>query len=89
MWPWNLRSTTDRCPGTMRRQPTIRGLIIMSLVAMSAAIVHAEGAEKMIAVGEPFVEFELDAHDGTRVSNADVEGRPYLLFFYPKADTPG
>jgi peroxiredoxin Q/BCP len=43
----------------------------------------------MIAVGESFVDFELDAHDGTRVSRSDLEGRTFLLFFYPKADTPG
>ena len=32
---------------------------------------------------------ELEAHDGTLVSSADFRGRPYLLFFYPKASTPG
>jgi cytochrome oxidase Cu insertion factor (SCO1/SenC/PrrC family) len=49
----------------------------------------AEGDTDMIAIGEKFVEFELPAHDGTSVSSRDLEGRPYLLFFYPKADTPG
>ena len=34
------------------------------------------------------VEFELEAHDGTTVRSADLTGRPFLLFFYPKADTP-
>ena len=43
----------------------------------------------MIPVGEPFVDFELEAQDGTTVSSADLEGRPFLLFFYPKASTPG
>ena len=43
----------------------------------------------MIPVGEAFVEFELEAHDGTTVSSSDLEGRPYLLFFYPKAFTAG
>ncbi len=49
----------------------------------------AEGDSDMIAVGEDFVEFELPAHDGTSVNNRDLMGHPYLLFFYPKADTPG
>lgn len=43
----------------------------------------------MLAVGEPFVDFDLPANDGGTVSSADLAGRPYLLFYYPKADTPG
>jgi peroxiredoxin Q/BCP len=53
------------------------------------AVGHAAGGGNMIPVGETFVEFELDAHDGTSVSSTDLAGRPYLLFFYPKASTPG
>jgi cytochrome oxidase Cu insertion factor (SCO1/SenC/PrrC family) len=66
----------------------IKSLITLSLFSMLVSAGHAEGGE-MIAVGEPFVDFELEAHDGTTVSSADLEGRPFLLFFYPKADTPG
>ena len=62
-------------------------LAITNLCTFSG--VAAEGENDMIAVGEPFVEFELQAHDGTVVRSVDLEGRPYLLFFYPKADTPG
>jgi peroxiredoxin Q/BCP len=43
----------------------------------------------MIPVGDPFVDFDLPAHDGTAVGSADLAGQPFLLFFYPKADTPG
>jgi len=43
----------------------------------------------MLEPGMPFPAFELPAHDGTTVSSADLEGTPYLLFFYPKADTGG
>jgi cytochrome oxidase Cu insertion factor (SCO1/SenC/PrrC family) len=63
--------------------------MVLSIVLSCAVIAHAEGSGKMIPIGEPFVEFELEAHDGTTVSSADLEGRPYLLFFYPKASTPG
>ena len=64
------------------------GLIAFSLISMFAAVGYAGGGE-MIPVGEPFVDFELEAQDGTTVSRADLEGRPFLLFFYPKASTPG
>ncbi len=73
----------------MKVESLIVGLVTMSLLSMCAAVGHAEGDGKMIPVGEPFVDFELEAHDGTTVSSADLEGRPFLLFFYPKASTPG
>ena len=73
----------------MNERPAIIGLITFSLLSMGSAVGHGQGGEKMIAEGEKFVSFELDAHDGTRVSSDDLEGRPFLLFFYPKADTPG
>ena len=63
-------------------------LIALSLLSMFVAVGHAGGGD-MIPVEEPFVDFELEAHDGTTVSRADLEGRPFLLFFYPKASTPG
>jgi peroxiredoxin Q/BCP len=43
----------------------------------------------MVDVGERFVEFELPAHDGSTVRSSDLEGTAYLLYFYPKASTPG
>jgi peroxiredoxin Q/BCP len=42
----------------------------------------------MIAVGEPFPDFSLEAHDGSVVRSRALGGRAYLLYFYPKADTP-
>jgi peroxiredoxin Q/BCP len=43
----------------------------------------------MLEEGSRFADFELIAHDGTVVSSADLEGQPYLIYFYPKAGTPG
>jgi thioredoxin-dependent peroxiredoxin len=33
--------------------------------------------------------FTLTADDGTKVRLADFKGRPVVLYFYPKDDTPG
>lgn len=33
--------------------------------------------------------FSMQASGGREVSSAALKGRPYLLYFYPKADTPG
>src|SRR5579862_4107284 len=43
----------------------------------------------MIAAGSPAPDFTLDDQDGTPVHLADLRGRTVVLYFYPKADTPG
>jgi len=35
------------------------------------------------------VEFQLTNQDGERVSSDDLAGKKYVLFFYPRAMTPG
>jgi thioredoxin-dependent peroxiredoxin len=40
-------------------------------------------------VGTPVPPFELSADDGSTVSSSSLAGRRYLLYFYPKDDTPG
>ncbi len=42
-----------------------------------------------IAEGSPAPEFSLPNQDGDAVASADLAGSPYVLWFYPKADTPG
>jgi len=43
----------------------------------------------VIQPAEPMVAFALPAHDGSVVRSSDLLGRAYLLYFYPKANTPG
>jgi len=59
------------------------------ILIFGATAGSTKGDTDMIAVGEAFVDFELPAHNGSTVSSTDLMGHPYLLFFYPKADTPG
>ena len=40
-------------------------------------------------VGETVENFTLPDQDGNPVSLTDFRGKPVVLFFYPKADTPG
>ncbi len=40
------------------------------------------------AEGAPAPDFNLPASGGRSVSLAGLKGRPFLLYFYPKADTP-
>ena len=42
-----------------------------------------------ILEGRPAPAFDMANADGGRVSSAALSGKPYVLYFYPKADTPG
>jgi peroxiredoxin Q/BCP len=42
-----------------------------------------------LVVGDTVPEFELPDQDGAMVSSASLAGKPYVLYFYPKDDTPG
>ena len=39
--------------------------------------------------GDMAPDFDMEASGGRRVSRAGMKGRPFVLYFYPKADTPG
>jgi thioredoxin-dependent peroxiredoxin len=43
----------------------------------------------MIEPGDTAPDFELPDQDGRAVKLSDFKGTPVVLFFYPKADTPG
>lgn len=40
-------------------------------------------------IGTPLPTGQMTASDGTAIDLAAMVGRPLLLYFYPKADTPG
>jgi peroxiredoxin Q/BCP len=43
----------------------------------------------MIEEGKPAPGFELTTDSGERVKLSDFRGKPIVLYFYPKDDTPG
>jgi thioredoxin-dependent peroxiredoxin len=43
----------------------------------------------MVAVGEEAPEFEAVNQDGSAFTLSSLRGAPVILYFYPKADTPG
>jgi peroxiredoxin Q/BCP len=43
----------------------------------------------MIQTGDDAPDFELPDHDGNPVRLSDLRGNPVVLYFYPRADTPG
>jgi peroxiredoxin Q/BCP len=43
----------------------------------------------VIQEGDTAPDFELENQDGKRVKLSELRGSPVVLYFYPKADTPG
>ena len=43
----------------------------------------------MVEEGKPAPDFELESDTGERVKLSDLRGKPVVLYFYPKDDTPG
>ena len=62
-------------------------------VALTAAMVvtlyGGTAVAAMLAVGDSFPDWELTDDRGAQISSADLAGGRYLIWFYPKASTPG
>ena len=43
----------------------------------------------MLKPGDTAPDFDVLNHHGQRVKLSDLRGRKVVLWFYPKADTPG
>ena len=43
----------------------------------------------MVQEGQPAPDFELTSDTGETVKLSDLQGKPVVLYFYPKDDTPG
>lgn len=60
-------------------------LLVTVAVGFGASVARAG----MLASGDAMPEFALPDQDGNVVRSADLAGKSYLLWFYPKAMTPG
>lgn len=43
----------------------------------------------MLKIGEKLPEFQVENQDGNLVRSSDFKGKKLVIFFYPKANTPG
>jgi peroxiredoxin Q/BCP len=43
----------------------------------------------MLNVGDQAPDFTLQSDDGNEVSLASLQGKPVIVYWYPKDDTPG
>lgn len=69
-----------------RSRSSLRSLMLATLLAAFAA---SEARADLLAVGASFPAWELPDQASTVVRSQDLAGKTYLLWFYPKAQTPG
>jgi thioredoxin-dependent peroxiredoxin len=43
----------------------------------------------VIEAGDRAPDFEIPDQDGRAIRLSDLSGKPVVVYFYPKADTPG
>lgn len=67
----------------MRR--TMLRLLVLALTAVMPALAAAD----LPAPGTPFPSWSLRDHTGKTVTSESLAGKTYLLWYYPKAQTPG
>jgi AhpC/TSA family len=67
--------------------------ITIPRVSLTGALRYAwksvVGGGSMLKVGDAAPDFEVSDHNGKRVKLRDFRGKKVLLWFFPKADTPG
>src|SRR5262245_24113070 len=68
-----------------RRWASMRTALALTLLVASAAVVDAA----LLQPGDRFPSWTLPDQTGARVSSTDLAGKTYLLWFYPRAMTPG
>jgi len=53
------------------------------------SVIQLMRRSEMLKVGEIAPDFTVSDHNGRAVKLSDHRGRHVVLWFYPKADTPG
>jgi len=79
--------------------PVLEGEIRMNTRAASRSWAHRRSlateagyrgrVSEKLTPGDPAPDFDLTASDGSQVSLSDLKGKKAIVYFYPKAMTPG
>lgn len=83
-----MRKKAGPCPRVPFRPSALRRGAIPMLVA-AAVLLPRLALAGMLAAGAPMPDFALPDQHGNLVKSSDLAGKTYLLWFYPKAMTPG
>lgn len=79
------RSTVTQ-PAAPKSKPKATAVALRNKVA---ALSPVAAAETQISEGSKAPAFSLPDETGALLSSASLAGKPYVVYFYPKDDTPG
>lgn len=88
--PFDARAPrrTTAAAARASRGPLRRAARVACLIATLLVVRHAAAAA-MLTAGDTFPTWSLRDQTGATVSSKDLAGKTYLLWFYPRAMTPG
>ncbi|TMB31367.1 MAG: redoxin domain-containing protein [Deltaproteobacteria bacterium] len=92
--PSSLRSATEEKSGDLVSRPLLPSSVPTAPSRIttrwpSASASGSCAAMPLLEEGSQAPDFTAKTHDGRTVRLSDFKGKPVVLWFYPKADTPG
>jgi thioredoxin-dependent peroxiredoxin len=85
-----VKAKAAKAEKPMKSQPSTLAKTVKRAAAKVAEVVASAASKVLDAdVGRTAPSFELLDDKGEQVSSRSLSGKPYLLYFYPKDDTPG
>jgi len=73
----------------MRKLAVIAAVVLVLGFVAFRTLAPAADPEKLLKTGDAFPPWSLQDQTGAVVTSQSLAGKPYLLWFYPKAQTPG
>ena len=87
--PSTPKAAAPAKPATKRPVASKQAKTTAAAKAPSKVKSEAAASSPGLAVGSKAPAFSLPDETGTVVSSASLAGKPYVIYFYPKDDTPG
>lgn len=89
--PGHSYPTVTRIRLLPQRVTPVRHAALLAIFLMPQSVAHGltRAILRMIAEGKPAPDFTVQTDEGKSVSLKDYRGHWVVLYFYPKADTPG
>ena len=83
------KTTKKRAAKKTAKKPAAKKATKKRAVAKPGAAKPAPSSIPATEEGRPAPDFELTDASGRRVRSSDLRGKPFVLYFYPKDNTPG